>query len=141
MKRLLLITTIFIFIIVLAHQVTAGELTLLGQFNPSNASGLCGIGYDQTTDNVWVFGCFANDLQSYSNSGTYINSITRPGESANDVDIEFAPETILFGASSTSLPIGTLLFINGETSVAEIYALNKETGEIIETVITDFGAK
>jgi hypothetical protein len=39
--------------------------------------------------------------------------VRRPGESADDVDIAFAPEDLMLG--NTLIPKGTLLFINGET--------------------------
>lgn len=139
MNRMLLSSGIFLVVAVLVHQIVAGGLTLIGQFNPSNAAGLCGIGYDHVMDNVWVYDCNSNDIQSYASSGEFLTAIPRPGEATNDVDIEFTPETILFGAGSTSLPVGTLLFINGETDAAEIYALDKGTGDIIETLNTSFG--
>ena len=34
---------------------------------------------------------------------------------------------------------GTLLFVNGETGAAEIYAVDKQTGTIIDTLATAFG--
>lgn len=61
----------------------------------------------------------------------------RPGEVANDVDLFFTTAPITLGA--TLLPGGTLLFINGETGNAEVYAVDKVTGAILATLNTQFG--
>src|SRR5690606_40102958 len=57
--------------------------------------------------------------------------------SANDVHVTFTREQIDLGG--TTLPAGTLLFINGESGPAEIYAVNKEDGTVIDTLSTGFG--
>jgi hypothetical protein len=64
--------------------------------------------------------------------------VPRPGESADDVDIEFAPEGVLLG--NVALPEGTLLFINGDSGVADIYAIDTSTGLVLATLNTAFGA-
>jgi hypothetical protein len=67
-----------------------------------------------------------------------VSSVPRPGESANDVDVEIAPESLMLG--STTIPAGTLLFINGETGPADIYAVDSVTGAVIATLVTSFGS-
>lgn len=120
---------------------TSGEsratLTLLNQFNPANESDICGLAFDPTASNVWLYGCSAADVQRYSTAGAFLSSVPRPGESANDVDVEIAP--VAFTLESTTIPKGGLLFINGETGVADIYAVDKVTGSINETLNTSFG--
>jgi hypothetical protein len=113
------------------------QLTNLGTFDPSNASGLCGVGLDPTTGNIWVYDCFSATIQEYSSAGTFLSEIPQPGGSADDVDIEFAPEEMALGL--TVLPTGTLLFINGESGVAEVYALDKSDGTVLATLVTAFG--
>ncbi len=93
-----------------AAQPASAELTLIDQFSPGLGE-LVSCGFDQKAGHVWVYGSFAADLRSYSATGTFLASIGRPGEAANDVDIEFAPEPMTLG--STSIPEGTLLFIDG----------------------------
>ncbi|MBW2269244.1 MAG: hypothetical protein JRH16_11755 [Deltaproteobacteria bacterium] len=120
-----------------AHAASA-QIVELSQFNPSGAAGLCGTGFDQTNDGVWVYDCSAADVQRYATDGTFLSSVSRPGEAANDVDVEFSKARFVLDA--TLLEAGTLLFVNGETGVAEVYALDKSTGAVLETLVTGFGA-
>ena len=112
------------------------SVTVLQQFNPGLGT-LVGCGHDATTGSTWVYPSFGATLSSYSAAGVFLSSIPRPGEAANDVDIEFAPEALSVGA--TVVPAGTLLFIDGETGVAEIYAVDKNSGAILATLTTGFG--
>jgi hypothetical protein len=113
------------------------SLTVSTTFNPSGAGSLCGIGFDPVTRDVWVFGCSAADVQRYSASGAFLSAVTRPGESSNDVDVELTPKTLTLGA--TSVPGSSLLFINGETGPADIYAVNRVANSVIATLPTAFG--
>ena len=124
---------------VLASGGSAGaQLVIESTFNPSSAVDLCGVAVDSATGDVWVYDCLSADVQRYSSAGAFLASIPRPGESANDVDVEFSP--VGFTLDATPVPPGTLLFINGETGPAEIYALDKSTGTVVETLNTAFGA-
>ncbi len=136
MIRIFPFLLLFVVLTAAVHTASA-QVVELSQFNPSGASGLCGIGFDETNDGVWVYGCSAADVQQYSTAGTFVTSVTRPGESANDVDVEFSP--VGFVLNATVLAAGTLLFVNGETGVAEVYAVDESTGAILETLITTFG--
>jgi hypothetical protein len=66
-----------------------------------------------------------------------LTSLPRPGGSANDADVEIAPEELTLG--STTVPAGTLLFIDGESGPAEIYAVDTVTGSVLATLNTNFG--
>lgn len=123
--------------VAIAPAQARAALTTLGQFNPSQASGLCGIATHDETGDVWVVGCSGADVQRYSSTGTFLSSVPRPGEPANDVDVEIAP--VPFTLGSTPVPAGTVLFINGETGPAEIYAVDASTGIVLETLMTSFG--
>lgn len=116
---------------------STAQIAVLDSFNPSQSGGLCGMGTDPTTGNVWVHQCSSATIEGYSSTGTFLVSLPRPGEAANDVDIEFAPETLTLGA--TTIPAGTMLFINGETAVADIYAIDTGTGTVLGTLHTGFG--
>ncbi len=121
----------------LASRPVSAQIIELGEFNPSEVSGLCGLGYDVAQSIIWVYACSNASLHSYATDGSFLGSIPRPGESANDVDVEIAPEA--FVLDTTALPAGTILFINGETGVAEIYALDPANGTVLATLVTAFG--
>jgi hypothetical protein len=112
-------------------------LSVSGSFNPSQAADLCGVGLDPTTKEVWVYGCSEGEVERYSRAGAFGSSVPRPGEVANDVDVELASKAFTLG--STPIPKGALLFINGETGPAEVYAVDKTTGAVLATLNTAFG--
>jgi len=96
-----------------------------------------GLGYDANTDTVWVYGSFGADLRRFSSAGNAVGAVPRPGAAANDADIEVTNSPLTLG--STALPTGTLLYIDGESGVAEIYAVNPATGALITSLATQFG--
>ena len=120
---------------ILTQIPASGQLTTTGQF--ATGGSLVGVGYDATQDRIWTYESFGSTLQSFSRSGTLLSSIPRPGGSGNDADIEFAPEALTLG--TTTLPAGTLLFIDGEVGGAEIYAVDKDTGAVLASLSTAFG--
>ena len=122
-----------------ASDAAFAQLTIAGQFDPSGTSDNCGLGFDSSAHEVWIHGCSGANVQRYSTAGTLLSSaVARPGEPANDVDVELA--TAPFSLAGTVLPANALLFINGETGPAEIYALDKTTGAVLSTLNTAFGA-
>lgn len=112
------------------------QLTLLNQFN--TGGGLVGAAYDRTGDTVFVYGSFGSEFQRFTRGGTPISTISRPGEAADDADLEFASRAFMLG--STLVPAGSLLFANGETGTADIYAINRDTGAVIATLTASFGS-
>jgi hypothetical protein len=74
---------------------------------------------------------------SYDTSGNMLNSFATPGGSANDVDIEIAP--VQFLMNGNTIQEGQVLFVNGESGSAEIYAVDNGTGIITDTLATTFG--
>lgn len=115
----------------------SAQITLVNTFNPSEVGSICGVAVSGATGNVWVYGCSGATIYVYSPDGLPIGSIPRPGESANDVDLTFANTAFTMG--TTEIPAGTLLFINGETGPAEIYAIETATGTVLDTLMTGFG--
>lgn len=136
MKRAFLVAALWLLLFGTSRESEAA-LAVVSSFNPSNASDLCGLGVDPKNGEVWVYGCSLADVQRYSPAGVYLSAVTRPGESANDVDVELAP--VEFTLESTLVGKGSLLFINGETGVAEIYAVDKTSSSVLETLNTAFG--
>jgi len=111
--------------------------TLLGQFN-SGLGTPVSCGFDQGTDGVWVYGDADATLSRFSRAGVVLGTVARPGEAANDVDVTFTTKAMTLGV--TALPADTMLFVNGESGVAEIYAVDKVTGSVLATLPTAFGA-
>jgi hypothetical protein len=108
-------------------------------FQPSGAGSVCGIGYDPDGSQVWIYGCNASEIQSYTTTGVLLNSFIAPSGTANDVDIEIAPNPLLINGKPISQ--GQLLFINGESNAAEVYAVNNASGVVLETLFTTFGSR
>lgn len=120
----------------LAAGRTSAAPNLVSTF-PSGIGGVVGIGYEPLSSRVWLYGDFTAVLSRYTMAGVSSGTIPGQGESANDADIEFAPADLVLG--SVNVPAGSLLFINGETGVAEIYAINPASGALIGSLATAFG--
>jgi len=131
MKKLLILISIFF------TSSTYAQLTLSGSFNPAGISSLCALGYDTVLQKVWVYDCSGDSIHCYDPSGVKLSAVIAPGEPANDVDVEIAP--VAFNMAGTAIPQGTLLFINGETDSAEIYAIDPLSGVVLDTLLTSFG--
>jgi hypothetical protein len=120
--------------VVLVGSVPAlGQLTLESQF----ATGLSHVGLGAGGGDVWVYQDFGSLLRRYSPSGTLLASLTRPGGSANDADVEVAP--VDMSLAGVPVPAGSVLYIDGESGVAEVYAVDPATGTVIATLVTQFG--
>ena len=132
MKKLLLVAASITII-----QSSSGQITLIDSFDPADADDLCGIGYDPDSSRVWVYGCFAEGILCYTPSGILCDALLTPGGTANDVDVEVTPESITL--NGTVIPKGEVLFINGESGAAEIYAIDNLTDEVFDTLNTSFG--
>lgn len=102
---------------------------------PTGLGTLCGIAYDHVDTQVWVYPCDAANMTRFSPAGTVLGTLARPGEVANDVDVDVAPVALTLGV--TAVAAGDLIVINGETGVAELYA--PET-TATAAVVTGFGA-
>lgn len=119
-------------------ELAHAQLVIGTQFDPTGVSDSCGLGFDSGTNEIWVHGCFGADIQRYSTAGTFLGAVARGGESANDVDVEVATPSFRLGA--TTLPANALLYINGETGGADLYAIDKASGSILSTLNAAFGA-
>lgn len=122
---------------VLSLLSASAQLTILTQFNPSNTGGTCGIAYNSPDGEIMVIGCSASVIDRYTEDGTFISSADVVGEGANDVDIDMSPADLVM--NGTFVAQGQLLLVNGESGVAEIYAIDEVTNEVIDTLVTGFG--
>lgn len=116
----------------------SAQLSILTQFNPSNTGGTCGIAYNAPDGEIMVIGCSASVIDRYAEDGTFLSSADVIGEGANDVDIDMSPAALVM--NGTDVAQGQLLLVNGETGVAEIYAIDEVTNQVIDTLATGFGA-
>lgn len=123
------------FAALIAANACTAQLTVITQFNTSSAVGL---GFDHATGSVWVYPSFGGTLNRYSASGMLLGTVPRPGESANDADVELTDGPLTL--AGVPLPDATLLFINGETGVAEVHAIEKVTGNLLASLVTGFGS-
>lgn len=128
---------LYFLLLCLLTNTTHAQLILSNSFNPPGISSLCALGYDTVLHKVWVYDCNGDSIHCFDTSGVKLGAILAPGEPANDVDVEIAP--VAFNMAGTPIPQGTLLFINGETDSAEIYAIDPLTGVILDTLLTSFG--
>jgi DNA-binding beta-propeller fold protein YncE len=121
----------------LAPALLSAQLTILTQFDPSNTGGTCGIAYNSVAGEVLVIGCFGATIDRYTEAGAFLSAAPIAGESANDVDVDMSP--VAFVMNGTAIEQGQLLFMNGETAEADIYAIDEVTMEVIDTLETAFG--
>lgn len=82
----------------------------------------CGLAFDHVRASVWVIECFGATLNEYSTTGVLRSSIARPGESADDVDLDVAPGS--FQLNGVAAAEGSVLLINGESGPAEVYGVD-----------------
>jgi len=97
------------------------QLVLLDSFGADTGQ-LAGAGFDASTDSVWAYGSSDATILAFDRGGLALTPVNRPGESMNDVDVEFAPEALSLGG--TPVPAGTMLLINGETGTADVHAVD-----------------
>ena len=93
--------------------------------------GGCGMAFDPAASEVLVYPCMGAAINRYSTTGTMLGTIARPGEAADDVDLDIVSAAFTLG--STSVPAGSLLFANGETGTVDLYAAGA-------TLVAQFGA-
>ncbi len=109
-------------------------LTSAVGFSPGLGS-LCGAAYDHVTQRVWLHPCSGASVHAFTVGGTAAGTLARPGEAANDVDVAIAPAAIIVGTNAVAA--GGMLFINGETSVAEVHLPDTASST---PLVTAFGA-
>lgn len=118
-----------------APPIDAPVMITTAPVMPTGLGSLCGVAFDATDNEVLVYPCSSAQIYRRAPDGTALGMIARPGEAANDVDIDVA--SVAFTLGTTTVPAGTLLFGNGETDVVEIYAPELAT---TAALTTQFGA-
>ncbi len=83
-------------------------------------AGGCGLAFDPAASEVLVYPCSGASINRYSTAGALLGTITRPGEAADDVDLDVVSAAFTLG--TTNVPAGSLLFVNGETGPVDFYA-------------------
>ena len=111
------------------------QLALTSQFSTATSS--VGGAYSAQSDTIWQYASFGTVLRELSRTGTLLGTIPRPGNSANDADLAIAPVTFQLGG--VTVPQGSVLFIDGESGGAEIYAVDPSNGAVIASLAAAFG--
>lgn len=124
-------------VLVCSLEATHADLTLLDQFTPEGAGTTVAIAADAANDRFWLYGGFASDINRYSTTGTLLGSVPRPGGSANDADLDVASVSLTM--NGTLIPAGALLFFDGEVGAAEVYAIDPDSGAVLQSLNTLFG--
>lgn len=114
-----------------AREVT---LTSPGQFAPG-LGGLCGLGFDVADEQVWLYPCNGADVHIADTAGAAVTAVTRPGESADDVDVDTA--TAAFTLGETAVAEGDMLFFNGEAGPVDVYVLGGAAAPALTMVFGD----
>ncbi|USN99453.1 MAG: hypothetical protein H6810_01905 [Phycisphaeraceae bacterium] len=103
---------------------------LISSFDPSLGGSINSIGYDQTTNQLYIHYEYSSDYHVYTTDGTYLRSIPKPYAGGNDDDIEFLHEQALI-TGGLSAPPGTLISIENDSSPPRVYAVNPIDGTVM----------
>lgn len=109
---------------------TAGASRLIGSFDTGVGS-LVGVAVDGQRDSVLVYGAFAETILEYSQTGSLLGEILRPGPASNDFDLDVAETGFTLG--SGTVPAGGVLVTNAEASPQKLFgidAIGNITGEL-----------
>lgn len=96
------------------------------------------IGYDSVTGNLYIHRESTSDIQAISQSGVPQFTISAPGTTSNDFDLDFTESTVSIGG--TSVAANSLLVFNGDDSPETLRALDKNTGAILAVVSLPSGS-
>ena len=112
-----------------------GMTTKVAQFTSSLRA--CGLAYADATSTIWVFPCSSPMAHAFTTAGVAMGTLPLQGEAADDGDLDVAPRAFMLG--TTAVPAGSLLFTNGESGTAEIYAYDPATKMPLGMLATMFG--
>jgi len=103
---------------------SAQAVTLLNTFTPGGT--LNAIGYDPSSDLIYVHQNFGVDILEYDSAGNLVGTIPHPGASTNDSDlsVSFFVTTV----DDVAIPVGTLMVTNGETDPQTLFAVDIGSG-------------
>lgn len=111
------------------------DRTKLALVDSFSTRGGIGLAFDRFTDTIWTFG--GTTFRQYDREGNLLLTLNpEAGESANDADLDFADADLVLG--ETDIQAGTLMYTNGESDTADIYAIGSD-GSVFSTLITQFG--
>ena len=72
---------IFLLLFVVTFPATA-QISHLSSFDPASTGILCGIGYDEVTAKVWIYGCTESSFYGVDTTGLQTDVAPVPGGSA-----------------------------------------------------------
>ncbi len=112
---------------------------VLQSFNPGLGL-LVGAAFDPTSNNVLVYPDFDTSIYTFTAAGREVlPRIPRPGASSANFDLEITSSPITIG--TVSVPVGSLLVINSDNNPKTIYALDKNTGNVLASRALTLGGK
>ena len=113
-------------------SLAQGEFTILDSWS---GGGAIGLGVDPVSDIVWTMG--GTDIERHDYAGAVQTSFPTGSEWANDADLDVLDQAMTLGG--VALPAGTLLYSNGESGVAEIYAFTPPAYGLATTFVSQYG--
>lgn len=118
----------------LTWTFTTGRGTqLLSSFAPDLGT-LVSIARDPGSGNLYVHDDFSDSIYVYDPSGQRAgNSVTRPGWSSNDIDLDVLTVGATIGG--TQVPSGTLLVNNGEAAPMTLFAVDPVEDVVLDSVV------
>lgn len=106
------------------------DLTLLSTFNPGGSASINSIGFNESTDEVFVHFNHNWSVHVYARSGSYLRSFTKPsGVAGNDDDLELATEPVNVGG--TIVPAHSLLIVENDNDPPRIVAARATDGAFL----------
>lgn len=109
---------------------SAHGITLLNTFSPGGT--LNAIGFDTSSDLLYIHANFGADILEYDTSGNLLGTIPHPGSSTNDSDLSVSQFATNVNGFPT--PAGTLMVTNGETDPQTLYAVDILSGTVLDSI-------
>ncbi len=116
---------------------TGGLAVPAGSFDPGLGL-LVAIAFDDATGRLVLHDDFSDTIRVFDTDGIEVGpSLSRPGPSSNDIDLDFTLGATSLGA--TPLPSNTLLVHNGEANPSTLFAVDKSDGTVLDSMVIATG--
>ena len=111
---------------------TAGSAEVLSMFD-AGLGLLVSVAFDPVAGTLFLQPDFDPSIVEVSTAGVELARIPSPGPSSNDIDLDFADVPTTIGA--TAVPENSLLVVNGEFNPGKLYAVNRDDGEALDSLV------
>ena len=123
------------FVVCLLGGVADAQISLLGSFDPSELGQLNAIGFDSSSETVYLHESRSDEVHQYSPAGELLRSIPDRVNQGNDSDLEFSDVPLQL--AGTLVPANTLLVTANEILPPQFSAVDKETGDVLAQLDLD----